>query len=79
MLHGVAFAQIESRYQKVVDKLKSSKGTHAGLFKPLVTALTQLATKLNYENVQNILKLLGDIRASIVQAQTEAREAEEAA
>jgi len=68
MLHGVAFSQIESRYNKVLSQLKASKGTHASLFKPLVTSLTQLASKLNYENVMNILKLLSDIRASIVQA-----------
>lgn len=66
MLHGVAFNQLETRYAAVVDKLKTSQGQHAGLFKPLVASLTQLATKLNYENVMNILKLLGDIRASIV-------------
>jgi len=79
MLHGVAFSQIQSRYEKVLDKLKATKGNHASLFKPLVTSLTQLATKLNYENVMNILKLLSDIRASIVAAQTEARQSEEAA
>jgi len=79
MLHGVAFSQVEARYEKVLDKLRQSKGNHAGLFKPLVTSLTQLATKLNYENVMNILKLLGDIRKSIVAAQTEARKDEEKA
>jgi hypothetical protein len=68
MLHGVAFSQIEARYNKVLDQLKQSKGNHASIFKPLVTSLTQLSTKLNYENVMNILKLLGEIRASIVQA-----------
>lgn len=67
MLHGVAFSQIQSRYEKVVDQLKSTKGTHASLFTPLVTSLTQLATKLNYENVMSILALLNDIRTSISQ------------
>jgi len=68
MLHGVAFSQIETRYNKVLSQLKESKGNHAALFKPLVTSLTQLATKLNYENVMNILNLLADIRSSIVAA-----------
>lgn len=77
MLHGVAFAQVEARYNKVLENLRNSKGNHAGLFKPLVTSLTQIATKLNYDNVVNILKLLADIRASIVAAQTAAREEEE--
>jgi len=77
MLHGVAFNQIETRYNKVLATLKESKGNHASVFRPLITALTQLSTKLNYDNVMNILKLLGDIRSSIAQAQQEARAAEE--
>merc|ERR1712150_437444 len=78
MLHGVAFSQIQARYEKVLDKLKESK-SHASLFKPLVTQLTQLASKLNYENVMNILNLLNEIRSSIAQRQAEDRAAEEQA
>merc|ERR1712048_732789 len=79
MLHGVALNQIEARYNKVLAQLKETKGNHASIFRPLVTSLTQLATKLNYENVMNILKLLSQIRSSIAQAQQEARAAEEQA
>lgn len=79
MIHGVAFAQIKSRYDKVLEKLRDNQNKHASLFKPLITSLTQLATKLNYENVMKILELLQNIRAGIVEEQTIARQAEERA
>jgi len=62
MIHGVAFAQIKSRYEKVIEKLQKDDGKHTTLFKPLIIQLTQLATKLNYENVMKILDLLNGIR-----------------
>ena len=64
MIHGVAFAQLKSRYDKVLEKLRENESNHASLFKPLITSLTQIATKLNYENVMRILELLNNIRAS---------------
>jgi len=79
MIHGVAFAQIKSRYDKVLEKLRDNQNKHASLFKPLITSLTQLATKLNYENVMKILELLQNIRAGIVEEQTLSRQAEERA
>lgn len=65
MIHGVAFSQIKSRYDKVLENLSKSGDKHT-LYKPLITALTELATKLNYENVMAILKLLGNIRQDTV-------------
>jgi hypothetical protein len=65
MIHGVAFAQIKTRYEKVLDKLKTTESKRATLFKPLIASLTQLATKLNYENVMKILDLLNNIRTAI--------------
>jgi len=79
MLHGVAFSQIETRYNKVLEKLKNHNGVHASLFKPLVSSLTQLATKLNYDNVMAVLGLLNDIRHGIVDRQVSARQTEEEA
>jgi chromosome segregation ATPase len=79
IIHGVAFAQIKSRYDKVLDKLRDNQNKHASLFKPLITSLTQLATKLNYENVIKILELLQNIRNGIVEEQTISRQAEERA
>lgn len=61
MIHGVAFSQIKTRYDKMLDTLSNSGSKHT-LYKPLITALTELATKLNYENVMAILKLLGNIK-----------------
>jgi len=69
MIHGVAFTQIKSRYDKVLEKLRDNESKHASIFKPLITSLTQLATKLNYENVMKILELLNNIRAGIVEEQ----------
>jgi hypothetical protein len=77
MIHGVAFSQIKVRYDKVMDKLRDSQNKHASLFKPLITSLTQLATKLNYENVMKILALLNDIRSGLVEEQNIARASEE--
>jgi len=77
MVHGVAFAQIKARYDKVLEKLSTSEGKHTTLFKPLISSLTQLATKLNYENVMKILELLNNIRAAIVEEKEAARVSEE--
>lgn len=79
MIHGVAFAQIKSRYDKVLEKLRDDSNKHASLFKPLISSLTQLATKLNYENVMKILDLLNNIRLSIVEERENARVQEEKA
>lgn len=69
MVHGVAFAQIKGRYEKVLDKLANNKSKQSQLFKPIVLSLSQLASKLNFENVQKILELLANIRASLVDTQ----------
>jgi hypothetical protein len=58
MIHGVAFSQIKVRYDKVLEKLRATDNKRSTLFKPLITSLTQLATKLNYESVMKILDLL---------------------
>jgi hypothetical protein len=50
-----------------LNKLKNSEGKRATLFKPLITSLATLATKLNYENVMKILDLLNNIRAAIIE------------
>lgn len=77
MVHGVAFAQIKTRYDKVMDKLKATDNKRATLYKPLILALSQLTSKLNYENVMQILDLLNNLRAGIESEQVEARMAEE--
>jgi len=61
MVHGVAFSQIKTRYDKVLAQLSKSGEKHT-LYKPLIVALTELATKLNYENVMAILQLLNNIK-----------------
>jgi len=60
-----------------LEKLRDNQNKHASLFKPLITSLTQLATKLNYENVMKILALLNDIRSGLVEEQNIARTAEQ--
>lgn len=49
------------------------------MFKPLISSLAQLATKLNYENVMKILDLLNNIRISIVEERENSRISEETA
>ncbi|CAK60940.1 unnamed protein product (macronuclear) [Paramecium tetraurelia] len=60
---GVAFAQLKSRFEKVQAKLMESK--HA-LFKPLINALTQLASKVDNKSIIKILELLAQIRQQLV-------------
>jgi chromosome segregation ATPase len=72
MLHGVTFAQIKPRYEKVQETLKKSN-KFSTLFKPLILGLSELATKLNYENVVHILDLLNNINHSLAQSQNEYR------
>jgi chromosome segregation ATPase len=79
MIHGVAFAQIKTRYEKVIEKLRESDNKKSTLFKPLIASLVQLSTKLNYENVMKILELLNNIRAATLEQQNADRLAEETA
>jgi len=79
MIHGVAFAQLKGRYEKVIEKLKENDNKKSTLFKPLIASLVQLTTKLNYENVMKILELLNNIRAATIEQQTADRNAEELA
>lgn len=78
MLHGVTFAQIKSRYEKVQETLRGTSkfGT---LFKPLILGLSELATKLNYESVVKILDLLNNIHAALTESRTNYRLTEEKA
>jgi uncharacterized small protein (DUF1192 family) len=75
MIHGVTFAQIKPRYEKVQESLKKSN-KFATLFKPLIVSLSELATKLNYENVVAILDLLNNIQTSLEDSQREYAETE---
>lgn len=70
MIHGVTFAQIKPRYEKVQESLKKSN-KFATLFKPLIVSLSELATKLNYENVVAILDLLNNILGSLQQSRAD--------
>jgi hypothetical protein len=68
MIHGVTFAQIKPRFEKVQENLKKTN-KFSTLFKPLILGLSELATKLNYENVVQILDLLNNINSSLAQSQ----------
>jgi hypothetical protein len=39
MVHGVAFAQIKPRYEKMLDKLRNSDAKRTTMFKPLINSL----------------------------------------
>ncbi|EAR83961.3 trichocyst matrix protein T4-B, putative (macronuclear) [Tetrahymena thermophila SB210] len=79
MVHGVSFAQIKSRYDKVLEKLTTNKSKHSTLFKPLIIALSQLSSQLNNDSIQKILNLLQNLRQALTDAQDEGRVAEETA
>jgi hypothetical protein len=70
LIHGVTFAQIKPRFEKIQESLRQSSkfGT---LFKPLILSLSELATKLNYENVVHIIDLLNQILASVRQSRAD--------
>jgi len=68
LIHGVSFAQVRERYTKVEETLKAN-AKHASLFKPLISALASISTKLNYEQVVRILDLLKSIRDALAAAQ----------
>jgi hypothetical protein len=70
MIHGVTFAQIKPRFEKVQENLKKTN-KFSSLFKPLILGLSELATKLNYENVVHILDLLNNINDSLKQSQSD--------
>jgi hypothetical protein len=70
LIHGVTFAQIKPRFEKIQENLRQSSkfGT---LFKPLILSLSELATKLNYENVVQIIDLLNQILHSVGQSRAD--------
>jgi chromosome segregation ATPase len=70
MIHGVTFAQIKPRFEKVQENLKKTN-KFSTLFKPLILGLSELATKLNYENVVHILDLLNNINHSLAESQSD--------
>jgi DNA repair exonuclease SbcCD ATPase subunit len=78
LIHGVSFAQVRERYEKVQEALKSNV-QHASLFKPLLSALASVSTKLNYEQVVRILDLLKSIKEALEAAQEAAHQAEDQA
>lgn len=75
MLHGVSFSEISARYNKVLTQLGSSK--QSTLYKPLISQLTQLSAKLNFDNVQKVLELLGSMRKNLVEERAADRANEE--
>jgi len=75
LIHGVSFSQIRERYNKVQESLKNN-ARHATLFKPLIVSLTEMATKLNYEQVVKILDLLKNISDALNSSRDAAQSAE---
>ena len=65
---GSSFIQLKGRFQKVQNKfaehVKNSK--HAHLYTPIISALTQLASKADQDTVRRILDLLADLRDALV-------------
>lgn len=61
MVHGVAFTQIKTRYDKVMDKLKEISDKRNIIYRPLILSLAQLTSKLNYENLMKILELFSSL------------------
>jgi hypothetical protein len=52
-----------------VQKRLSENQAHGALFQPIVTALTELATKVDQQAIQRILQLLAQLRQQLVEAQ----------
>jgi chromosome segregation ATPase len=76
LIHGVTFAQIKPRFEKVQENLRKS-AKFGTLFKPLILSLSELATKLNYENVVAIIDLLNNILGSVRQSRADYQRTED--
>eukprot|EP01016_Furgasonia_blochmanni_P039044 TRINITY_DN47_c0_g1_i3.p2 TRINITY_DN47_c0_g1~~TRINITY_DN47_c0_g1_i3.p2 ORF type:complete len:431 (-),score=225.07 TRINITY_DN47_c0_g1_i3:131-1351(-) len=65
---GSSFIQLKGRFQKVQGKFAEhvKKSKHAHLYTPIISALTQLASKADQETVRRILDLLADLRDALV-------------
>jgi hypothetical protein len=58
---GASFAQLKSKYDTVLTKLKENT-SHEALLKPIITALTELSTNVNFKAIQQIAQLLAELR-----------------
>jgi hypothetical protein len=73
---GASFAQLKSKYDNVLTKLKENT-SHEALLKPIIAALTELNTNVNFKAIQQIAQLLAELRQHLVGAQNNLRENEE--
>jgi hypothetical protein len=65
---GSSFIQLKGRFQKVQNKFTEhvKKSKHAHLYTPIISALTQLASKADQDTIRRILDLLADLRDALV-------------
>jgi len=71
---GTSFVQLKSRFERVTAELvETSKTSSRGhLYEPLISALTELASKASPEMIGKILTLFNELRATFVADQQSA-------
>ncbi|KAM3138351.1 hypothetical protein pb186bvf_009627 [Paramecium bursaria] len=72
---GATFAELRPRFEAVQKKLIENE-SHGALFQPIVTALTELATKVDQKAIKRILQLLSQLRQQLVDARTNLEDTE---
>lgn len=73
---GSSYAQLKNRFDAVQKKLEENTA-HGALFQPIITALTELATKVDQGAISKIIQLLQQLRQQLVEAQGNLRDTEE--
>ncbi|CAD8079544.1 unnamed protein product [Paramecium sonneborni] len=66
---GATFAELKPKFEAVQKRLIENE-SHGALFQPIVTALTELASKVDQKAIQRILQLLSQLRQQLVEARS---------
>jgi len=68
---GTSFVQLKSKFEKVTEKLQSTKSiNHAHIYTPIIKALAQISSKADQEIIIKILNLLDSLLKQLKEAKT---------
>jgi len=77
MKAGTSFVQLKSKFQKVTERLESTKSsTHSHIYTPLIKALAQITSKADREAIGRILDLLTSLLGQLQAARGTIEETE---
>jgi hypothetical protein len=67
---GASFIQVKGRFSKVLSRLQSQPRGSSLLFQPILSMMSQLASKQDADAPKKVLQLLSNLRVQIVESKT---------